>query len=255
MKLFIDTDAGVLRREDGGESAEWPLYSPEAFQALTRQWLAVGWTQRYSYGFSWMGRPVVQLPEDLVRIQEVIHRLRPDVIVETGIAHGGSLIYYASLCKAMDYGRVIGIDIEIRPHNRRAIETHPLSKFITLIEGSSTDPAIVRRVKGSVRPGETVLVLLDSCHTRTHVLAELEAYAPLVSQGSYVVATDGIMGDLAGLPGARSDWSWDNPREAALEFAQHHLEFALDPPPFPFNEGNIKERVTYWPSAYIRRVD
>src|SRR5262245_50504502 len=119
MKLFIDTDAGVLRQEDDGAATEWPLYSPEAFHALTRQWLAVGWTQRYSYGFSWMGRPVVQLPEDLVRIQEVIHRLRPDVIVENGIAHGGSMLFYARLCKAMAFDREIHIDNEIRRSKRR----------------------------------------------------------------------------------------------------------------------------------------
>src|SRR5262249_2601890 len=161
-----------------------------------KEWLNVGWTQRYSYSFTWLGRPLIQLPEDVLRIQEVIHRVKPDVIVETGVAHGGSLILYASLCKAMDRGRVIGIDIEIRPHNRSAIEAHPLAHYITLIEGSSTDASVVGRVKSLIKPSETVLVILDSNHTRGHVLAELEAYAPIVTPNSYIVATDGIMADV-----------------------------------------------------------
>jgi cephalosporin hydroxylase len=221
---------------------------------ITKQWLAVGWTQRYSYGFTWLGRPIVQLPEDMVRIQEVIFAVKPDVIVETGVAHGGSLIFYASLCKATDRGRVIGVDVEIRPHNRMAIEAHSLAGFITLVEGSSTDPAVVRNVRSAVRPGERVLVLLDSNHSKAHVLAELEAYAPLVGLGSYIVATDGIMAGVAGRPGARPEWAWDNPQEAAREFASRDKRFRLEEPAFPFNEGKVAERVTYWPSAFLRRV-
>src|SRR5262249_4422712 len=158
------------------------------------------------------------LPEDVLRIQEVIHRVKPDVIVETGVAHGGSLIFYASLCKATDRGRVIGVDIEIRPHNRAAIEAHPLAGDGNLIEGSSTNAAVVDRVKSLIRQGETVLVILDSNHSRNHVIDELEAYAPLVTPGSYIVATDGIMADVAGRPGSQPDWTWNNPQEAAKAF-------------------------------------
>src|SRR5215475_12103840 len=152
MRLTIDTDQRRLTHETDEGTRELPLYSPEAFEVLSRYWLEVGWTQKYSYGFSWLGRPVVQLPEDLVRVQEVLHRVRPDVIVETGVAHGGSLVFYASLCKAMDQGRIVGIDIEIRQHNRQAIEAHPLKSYITLIEGSSTDPAIVDQARAQIRP-------------------------------------------------------------------------------------------------------
>jgi cephalosporin hydroxylase len=254
VRLTIDTDAGRVTEESADGRREYPLDSPEAFGALTRQWLAVGWTQKYSYSFTWMGRPVVQLPEDLIRIQEVIHRVEPDVIVETGVAHGGSLIFYASLCKAAGRGRVVGVDVEIRSHNRRAIEAHPLAGHVTLIEGSSTDPVVLEQIRAAVRPGERVLVLLDSCHSKAHVLAELEAYGPLVSVGSYVVATDGIMADVAGRPGARAEWAWDNPQEAARAFAARDPRFRLEEPPFAFNEGKITERVTYWPSAFLRRV-
>jgi cephalosporin hydroxylase len=140
-----------------------------------------------------MRRPIIQLPEVLVRIQEVVFSIKPDVIIETGVAHRRLLVFYASLCKAMQKGRVIGIDVEIRAHNRRAIEAHPLFPLITLIEGNSIDPTIVAKVKAHVRSGESVLVLLDSCYTEAHVLAELNAYAPLGSIGSYIVAMDGIM--------------------------------------------------------------
>ena len=254
MRLVIDTDAQTVIAETPAGRKEHPLDSPEAFRLITREWLAVGWTQRYSYSFTWFGRPLIQLPEDVVRIQEVIHRVQPDVIVETGVAHGGSLIFYASLCKAMDRGRVIGIDIEIRPHNRRAIEEHPLASYITLVEGSSTDPAVVQMVKGMIRAEEKVLVILDSNHSKGHVLAELEAYSPIVERDSYIVATDGIMAEVAGRPGAKEDWTWDNPQTAARAFAAKNPAFQLEEPVRLFDEGRITDRVTYWPGAYLRRV-
>src|SRR5262249_55003166 len=138
--------------------------------------------------------------------------------------------------------------------NRAAIESHTLAPLITLVEGNSIDPRIVTDVHGRVRSGETVMVLLDSRHTLEHVLAELEAYAPLVSKGSYLVAMDGIMEELAGAPGTQPDWSWNTPRQAALEFVSRHREFAIEEPPFLFNEGMVTERVTHWPGAYVRRV-
>lgn len=249
----IDLKQGlVITGSDDGE-ASYPIGSPEAFSAISHVWLRSGWDNKYVYGFSWMGRPIIQLPEDMVRIQEVIYRVRPDVIIETGIAHGGSLIFYASLFRAMGKGRVIGVDIEIRPHNRQAIEAHELFEYLTLIEGSSIDPSVVGQVKQLVKPGETVMVVLDSNHTKAHVLSELEAYAPLVAPGSYLVATDGIMGDLVGAPRSQDDWGWNNPRSAAAEFLQAHPEFELRNPPIPFNEGNIVEPVTYWPGAWLFR--
>jgi cephalosporin hydroxylase len=254
MKLTIDTVRQQIVQETGSGAQTVPLHSPEAFHLLSRCWLDVGWTQKYSYSFTWLGRPIVQLPEDILRIQEVIYQVKPDVIVETGVAHGGSLIFYASLCKAMGKGRVIGIDIDIRPHNRTAIEGHPLGSFITLVEGSSTAPHVVSQVKTSIQPNESVLVLLDSCHSKDHVLEELLAYSPLVSKGSYIVATDGIMGVLAGAPRSDADWSWNNPTQAVAEFLPKTSDFVLEEPPLLFNESGISERITYWPSAYVKRV-
>jgi cephalosporin hydroxylase len=239
--------------EEAEQTAEFPLYSREAFELISKQWLKLGWNEKYVYTFSWMGRPIIQLPEDMVRIQEVIYRIKPDVIIETGIAHGGSLIYYASLCKAMEKGRVIGVDIEIRPHNRKAIEAHELFPYLTLIEGSSTSPEIIERVHAQIEEGEVVLVILDSCHTKAHVLDELEAYAPLVAAGSYVVVTDGLMQDLHDVPHGNANWVWDNPRIAAAEFVACHPEFVVEKPGWTFNESELKENITHWPGAYLRR--
>jgi len=253
MKLTIDTTAKILIQEVEGKSRTMDLYSKEAFELISHQWLKVGWNQKYTYTFTWMNRPIIQLPEDMVRIQEVIYRVKPDVIIETGVAHGGSLIYYASLCKAMGKGRVIGVDIEIREHNRRAIETHELFPYITLVEGSSTDKAIVNEVKYLIKPGERTLVVLDSCHTKQHVLDELEIYHHFVSSGCYIIATDGSMKDLHDVPRGSTDWVWNNPTSAAAEFAQKHPEFVIEQPAWPFNESNLTKNITHWPGAYLKR--
>lgn len=254
MKITIDTAARRLTIDDA-DGAALPLYGDAAFEILSRLWVKVGWNQKHSYGFSWFGRPVIQLPSDLVRVQEVIYRIAPDVIVETGIAHGGSLIFYASLCKALGHGRVIGVDVEIRPHNRTAIESHALAPLITLIDGSSTDPTVVQRVTALVRPGETVMVLLDSNHSRAHVLSELEAYHRLVTPGSYIVANDGIMRDLHDTPRGAVSWGDDNPAAAVAEFAARHPEFVRAAPAPPFDERLSRVETTYWPDGWLRRRD
>jgi cephalosporin hydroxylase len=251
--IHIDLEKGEVALDGADGAGTYSLASDEGFAAVSQAWLRSGWDAKYVYSFTWMGRPVIQLPDDMIRIQEVIYAIKPDVIIETGIAHGGSLIFYASLCKAMEKGRVVGVDIEIRPANRKAIDEHPLASYLTLIEGSSVDPEIVARVAQNVRPGETVLVLLDSNHTKAHVLGELEAYAPLVTPGSYIVATDGIMGWLGNAPRTQPDWIWNNPRDAAREFAARHPEFVPGEPPQLFNEGAVRQRVTYWPDAWLRR--
>lgn len=254
MKIEIDTQDQTLCIHEAGNPRSLPLYSDEAFRLLSDIWLKVNWNQKYTYTFSWMGRPIIQLPDDMIRTQEVIYRVKPDVIIETGVAHGGSLIYYASLCKAMDRGRVIGVDIEIRPHNRKAIEAHELKPLITLIEGGSTEPGIVEQVRALIQPGETVLVLLDSNHSRQHVLDELEAYHGMVTPGSYIVATDGIMRDLTDVPRGDKDWATDNPAEAARLFVEAHPNFILEQPPWAFNESTLHNNVTHWPDAWLRRV-
>jgi cephalosporin hydroxylase len=252
--ISIDFERDLVVVESASGRAEYGMDTAEAFGAISRAWLRCGWDTKYVYGFTWLGRPIIQLPEDVIRLQELIYLVQPDVIIETGVAHGGSLIFYASLCKALGRGRVIGIDIEIRPHNRKAIEDHSLFPFITLIEGSSVDHAVVETVKAQVRPGEKVIVFLDACHTKEHVLAELYAYAPLVSRDSYIVAMDGIMEQVVGAPRTQPDWSWNNPRRAAREFVEANPQFVIEESASLFNEGAVKERITYWPDGLIKRV-
>ena len=253
--IHIDPKNRHILIEDGATSREMTFDSPEAFEVLSDLWVRSGWEAKYLYTFTWFGRPIIQLPDDLVRVQEVLYSQKPDVVIETGVAHGGSLIYYASIFEAMHRGRVIGVDIEIRPHNRKAIEGHDLFARIDLVEGDSTAPDIVQQVRDLVKPNERVLVFLDSNHAKAHVLAELELYAPFVSVGSYIVATDGIMKDVAGAPRTQPDWVTNNPYEAAREFLASHPEFVHEQPPWPFDESlGLKANVTQWPGAWLKRL-
>jgi cephalosporin hydroxylase len=252
MRIVIDTTEQALFAADG---KRLDLYGKEAFELISELWLKTSWNQKYSYTFTWLGRPIIQHPEDLVRLQETIFTLRPDVVIETGVAHGGSLIFYASLLKAMGSdGRVVGIDIDIRPRNRDAIESHPLASYISLLEGDSTAPEVVNRARELVRPGDKVLVILDSSHARAHVAKELEAYAPLVSPGSYIVATDGIMGLVHDTPRGKPEWMSDNPTQAAKDFAARHPAFVLEEPKWRFNESGLDRTITAWPGAWLKRT-
>ena len=253
MKLTIDNDNNLLLIEDEGKVTSMDLYSREAFDLASHEWVRLGWQMKYPYSFAWMGRPIIQLPEDMLRTQEVIYRLKPDVIVETGIAHGGSLIYYASLCKAMGKGKIVGVDIEIRPHNREAIEAHELYDMITMIEGDSVGGDVVSQVDELVGDAQTVLVILDSNHTREHVLAELAAYHHLVTPESYIVATDGVMKHVYDGPRGEPEWKDDNPSTAAHEFVAAHPEFVIEQPEWPFNESDLGTNITHWPDAWIKR--
>jgi cephalosporin hydroxylase len=210
---------------------------------------------KYSYNFSWLGRPIIQYPQDIVAMQELIWGLQPDFIVETGIAHGGSLILWASLlelnaaCGGPQDARVVGIDIEIREHNRMAIEAHPMVRRITMIEGSSVDPAVLAQVQGAATGRDRVLVCLDSNHTGAHVLAELEAYAPLVSVGSYCVVFDTVIEDLPA--GTYPDRPWgpgDNPKTAVDEYLESHPEFEVD------RQFDDKLLISVAPGGYLKRV-
>jgi cephalosporin hydroxylase len=254
MITTIDEETKEVVVRDGAQEHRYPIASAEAFEATSRAWLRVGWDTKYVYSFTWLGRPIIQLPDDLIRVQEMLYSVRPDVLIETGVAHGGSLMFYASLFKLMGHGRVIGVDIEVRPHNRKAIEAHELAPMITLIEGSSAEPKVAARVKSLIKEGERAFVVLDSNHTYDHVLAELELYGPLVGVGSYIIATDGIKEWIAGARYTEPDWPTNNPHQAALEFVRRHPEFIIEEPKWHFNEGLVNRRVTYWYNGIIRRL-
>lgn len=253
--IHINLDEGWVSEDNDTGEARHALGSARGFALVSKAWLRAGWDAKYVYSFMWMGRPIIQLPDDMLRIQEVIYAVKPTLIVETGVAHGGSLIFYASLFRAMGMpSRIVGVDIEIRAHNRKAIESHELFSYITLIEGNSAAPEVIRQVASLVRPEDRVMVVLDSNHSKAHVRAELDAYGPLVSVGSYIVAADGIMHWLGNAPRSQPDWSWNNPRDAAADFVAMHTEFEVAQPVPQFNEGAVVEPVTYWPGAWLRRM-
>ena len=210
---------------------------------------------RYSYNFTWLGRPIIQYPQDMVAMQELIWNIRPDLIIETGIAHGGSLIFYASMlelvasCGGNASARIVGIDIDIRAHNRIQIENHPMAKRIEMIEGSSIDPSIIGRARTLAGEVERVMVCLDSNHTHDHVLSELQAYAPLTSLNSYCIVFDTVVEDLP--EDLFPDRPWgpgNNPKTAVDEFLKSHPEFE--------NDESVEKKllITVAPGGYLKRV-
>lgn len=241
------------------------LGSDQDLQALSRQWTEDVARHKWSYNFRWMDRPAIQFPNDAWAMQEIIWQVKPDLIIESGIAHGGSLIYYASLlamldmCDAVEAGvacdpkrtkrKVIGLDIDIRAHNRRAIEQHPMNNWIHMIEGSSVAPETVSQVKSIAKDYKRILVSLDSNHTHDHVLAELEAYAPMVSTGSYCAVFDTIVEDMpARLSGDRPWGPGNNPKTAVWSYLKKHPEFEID------KSIQHKLLITVAPDGYLKRI-
>lgn len=221
----------------------------------TREWIHLANARKYSYHFEWMGRPIIQYPQDVLAMQELIWRTQPDLIIETGIAHGGSLIFSAAMlelnaaCGGPPDARVLGIDIDIRAHNRAAIEAHPMAKRITMIQGSSVSPGVIEAVQSQAARCNRVLVCLDSNHTHAHVLAELRAYAPLASIGSYCVAFDTVIEDLP--EGAFPERPWsvgNNPKTAVLEYLRESDKFEPD------SSIDHKLLISVAPGGYLKRV-
>jgi cephalosporin hydroxylase len=224
-------------------------------QAAAHGFMTASIAAGYSYNFSWLGRPIIQYPQDIVAMQELIWSLQPELIVETGIAHGGSLIFSASMlelnaaCGGPKDARVVGVDIDIRAHNRAAIEAHPMMRRITMIEGSSVAADIVAAVGAHATGRKSVLVCLDSNHTHAHVLAELEAYAPMTTVGSYCVVFDTIVEDLPkSLSGDRPWGPGDNPKTAVQTFLAAHPEFEID------RRIDRQVQISVAPEGYLRRV-
>lgn len=222
----------------------------DEFRALSNAWRVLALRKQYMNNFSWLGRPLIQLPSDAMAMQEIIWAVKPDLIIETGVAHGGSVVLSASLLELLGHGEVLGIDIDIRPHNRQAIEAHPLARRISLIEGSSTDPVVVAQVRERAAGKGRVLVCLDSNHTHDHVLAELEAYAGLVSVDSYCIVFDTFVEDMPA-DHVWTDRPWgkgNNPKTALRAWLQDHPEFEID--------HSIDDRllVTSAPDGFLRRV-
>lgn len=255
MKISINTNTSkVVLEADGYPPKEMPLHSREAFKAVSQIWITQQWSQLNWQSFSWLGFQLCQLPEDVLRLQEVLFQLQPDVIIETGVNKGGSTAFFASMCRLLGRGRVYSVDITIPPDIRRRLEDGPFADLLHLTEGDSADPDIVAIISSAIRPGERVFVFLDSDHTKAHVLRELNAYADLVTPGSYIVATDGVMESLTGTPFAGADWKDNNPAEAAREFVRRRSDFVICRPPCMFGDEHYIDELTYWPDAWLRRV-
>ena len=227
------------------------LKSDHDVQALSRIWLREITRHKYAYNFSWMGRPVIQFPQDMIAMQEIIWRVRPELIIETGIAHGGSIIYYASLLEMMNIdGQVLGVDIDIRDHNRRAIESHPMNSRIVMIEGSSVANEVVAAVRQHASGKQSVLVVLDSNHTHEHVLAELNAYSPLVTKGSYLVVFDTLLEYMPDDLVTDRDWGvGNNPGTAVRDFLSTSDDFEVD------HDIDSKLLITVAPGGYLKRKE
>ena len=226
------------------------LHADHDVQALSRIWLREITRHKYAYNFRWMGRPIIQFPQDMIAMQELIWEIQPDLIIETGVAHGGSVLYYASLLELIGGdGYVLGVDIDIRAHNRTEIERHPMSRRLKMIEGSSIDPQTVLQVAEHVQGKSRVLVILDSNHTHDHVLAEMRAYSGFVTTGSYMVVFDTLLEDMPDdLLGDRPWGRGNNPKTAVHEFLRENNRFEID--------GHLVSKllITVAPDGYLRCV-
>jgi cephalosporin hydroxylase len=220
----------------------------EQLRGLTRQWFTASSQYEYSYHFKWLGRPIIQFPQDIIALQEIIWEVRPRLIIETGIAHGGSLIFSASMLELIGGdGRVIGVDIDIREHNRIEIERHPLARRVTMIQGSSIDEDVAGRVAHEARGDGAVLVILDSNHTHDHVLRELEIYSPLVTRGSYLIVFDTVIQEMPADFFPDRPWGPDsNPKTAVSEFLKRNDRFEVD------RQLEAKLQITVAPGGYLR---
>ncbi len=229
IKNYVACSDAKVTLESAGERITVDLYSREGLDLLSNLWIKSAAQHRLMYESTWLGRPVIQFPTDIVAIQELLWKLQPDVVVETGVAHGGSLVLSASILELIGKGKVIGVDIEIRPHNRVAIEAHPLKHRIELIEGSSVAVETLAVVRKAIGNAKSVLVFLDSNHTEAHVLQELELYGTLVTPGSYLVAHDGAQAWVWDIPRGKPEWKDDHPLTAIHKFLGSHPEFTIDP--------------------------
>lgn len=246
----------IVKQFEAEKLARIEAYGKDTkFQQQSHAWLEESMRKYYVYNFSWLGRPIIQNPIDMVAMQEIIWEVKPDLIIETGIAHGGSLIFSASMlvlntaCGGPEDAEVLGIDIDIRTHNRKAIEEHPLSKHVTMIEGSSIAPDIIAQVKEKAKEKKRVLVCMDSNHTHEHVLAELQAYASLTSVGSYCVVFDTFVEDVP--PDVFHNRPWhpgNSPKSAVHEYLKTHPEFEID------KSIQNKLMITLVPDGYLKRV-
>ena len=220
----------------------------EQLKKAAREWLTAHWENKLSYEVNWLGVPIIQTAEDMIIMQELIFEVKPDFVVEMGIAHGGSLIYYSSLLKMLGKGRVIGVDIDIREHNRKLIEKHPMIDIVDMIEASSVEQGTFDLIRRKIPEGSKVIVIIDSCHERDHVLKEIDLYSPLVSKDSYLIVCDTAAAQFSGLRHAKEDFATNNPQEAVDAFMKRN------PGKFIVDRKWEKLYITYFPGGFLKKI-
>ena len=244
MKISLST-----KSDDGSEHREVDLYSAEGLALAAELWLKASCHHRIMYEPTWMGIPIIQYPTDMVMMQELLWKVRPDFVIEAGVAHGGSCVLHASILELIGKGQVIGIDVEIRKYNETAIKNHSMSKRIQLIEGSSVDPVTITAVKKFVTPGSRCVVVLDSNHSYEHVKKEIALYKDFVGADGYLIVMDGAQEWAASLPNGKPDWASDNPLRAIREFIEaENGSWVID------NHYN-RMHITSSPMGFLKRND
>jgi len=228
IKNYItETDSSIILKNEKGQE-EVKLYTKEGFEMLSNLWIKVAAEFKVNYELTWLGRPIIQFGSDMIMLQELIWEVKPDIFIETGIAHGGSLIYTASLFEMIGNGRVIGIDIDIREHNKVAILAHPMFKRISMIEGSSVADSTILALEKQLESGKKIMVMLDSNHSREHVLNEINLYSKYIPVGSYLIVQDGAQKWVADIPRGKAEWMDDNPLNAIDDFLKVNSDFVVD---------------------------
>ena len=247
MKNFTTSKSSKISVVTDGKKQEADLYSDEGFEMLATLTTKSGVYKRKMYELDWLGVKCIQIPNDIVAMQEIIWSVKPDIIVETGVAHGGSLILSASVLELIGKGKVVGVDVDIREHNRKTLDAHPLRHRLELVEGSSIDNHTAEQVKSYIGPGDIVLVVLDSNHTEAHVSKEIEIYSELVSIGSYIVVHDGSQAYVSDIPGGKPEWEYDHPLTSIRKFLAENKNFEIDA---KMNRWGA----TSSPDGYLKRV-
>jgi cephalosporin hydroxylase len=248
IKNYPTEPSSKIILKNKNEEFEVNLYSKEGIEMLSNLWIKGAAEFKLMYELTWMGRPIIQFGTDMIMLQELIWKVKPDIFIETGIAHGGSLIYTASLFELMgNNGQVIGIDVEIRSHNRVAIEAHSMYKRIKMIEGSSIAETTIIELEKLLDSGKITMVMLDSNHSRDHVLSELKLYSKYVNVGSYLIVQDGSQEWVSDIPRGKPEWKEDNPLAAIELFLKENNDFIID-------ETYTRLGITQSPNGYLKKI-
>lgn len=247
LKNYTTEAKSSIILKNSNEQFEVSLYSQEGLEMLSNLWVKAAAEFKLMYELTWMGRPIIQFGTDMIMLQQLIWEVKPDIFIETGIAHGGSLIYTASLFELMGKGQVIGIDVEIRRHNRTAIEQHPMYKRIQMIEGSSIDGSTIKELEKLLEAGKTITVMLDSNHSKDHVLQEMRLYSKYVTKDNYLIVQDGAQAWVSDIPRGKPEWLEDNPLGAIDEFLKENDDFVID-------HSYTRLGITQSPLGYLRKV-